>query len=269
MIPKIIHYVWVGDNPLGDLERKCMASWKKHCPDYQIVHWGNESLKEIDNAYVAEAYKHKKWAFVSDYLRLYALKEYGGFYFDTDLEITQPIDKFISHNFVMGYESYSGKILPGTAFIGAEKSSSLISNFLNEYEKIHFETSDGEIDLTPNTKRMAQFFSRNFGLKIPKRDDVTSVLQDGAVIYPPNYFCLPISDKTNYAIHHFSGSWSVSFTRKLFFKLLETKFIRIKKKEENLSPKDWLRDDETLLMEIPVSKRTSYVLIRETRSKGI
>ena len=85
MIPKIIHYVWVGSAPKSDLILKCIESWKKYCPDYKIREWNNDDVSRIDNAYVKEAFNCKKWAFVSDYLRLYALKTQGGFYFDSDL----------------------------------------------------------------------------------------------------------------------------------------------------------------------------------------
>ena len=96
MIPKIIHYVWVGNNEKPEIVLKCIESWKKYCPDFEIIEWNNDSLKEIDNKYVSQAFECKKWAFVSDYLRLYALKNFGGFYFDTDLEITNRLDNFKS-----------------------------------------------------------------------------------------------------------------------------------------------------------------------------
>ena len=98
LIPNKIHYVWVGGKEKPDLVKKCIESWKKHCPDYEIIEWNDDVLKEIDNLYVKQAYENKKWAFVSDYLRLYALYNYGGFYFDTDLEITNSIDRFRNKN---------------------------------------------------------------------------------------------------------------------------------------------------------------------------
>ena len=98
LIPKKIHYVWVGGKEKPDLVKKCIESWKKHCPDYEIIEWNDDVLKKIDNLYVKQAYENKKWAFVSDYLRLWALYHYGGFYCDTDLEITNNIDRFLEYN---------------------------------------------------------------------------------------------------------------------------------------------------------------------------
>ena len=100
MIPKIIHFVWVGDQPKSDLVLKCIATWKKYLPDYEIVEWGNDAFTKIENIYAQQAYENKKWAFVSDYLRLHALKYFGGFYFDTDLEITSDISEFRALDFV-------------------------------------------------------------------------------------------------------------------------------------------------------------------------
>ncbi len=139
MIPKIIHYVWVGDNEKPEIVLKCINSWEKFCPDYKIIQWNKNSFKEIDNLYVKQAFECKKWAFVSDYLRLYALKQYGGFYFDTDLEITNSLDIFLNNNFVSGFENFNGKISPIiTALIGAGKGNSVICELLKEYDDIPF-----------------------------------------------------------------------------------------------------------------------------------
>ncbi|EKT54174.1 glycosyltransferase family 32 protein [Providencia burhodogranariea] len=103
MIPKIIHYIWVGDNQKPQFVLDCIATWKKYLPDYEIMEWGNECLKIIDNAYAHEAYENKKWAFVSDYIRLYALYKHGGIYLDTDVEVTKNFDDFLALDFFSGY----------------------------------------------------------------------------------------------------------------------------------------------------------------------
>ncbi|MEN7470513.1 glycosyltransferase family 32 protein, partial [Providencia stuartii] len=89
MIPKIIHYIWVGNNPKPQFVLDCIETWKQHLPDYEIMEWGNDCLETINNTYVNEAIKNKKWAFASDYIRLYALYNYGGIYLDSDVEVTQ------------------------------------------------------------------------------------------------------------------------------------------------------------------------------------
>ena len=104
-IPKIIHYCWFGGNPLPELAQKCIASWKKYCPDYEIREW-NESNFDVNTAplYVRQAYSKKKWAFVTDYVRLWAMTKYGGIYMDTDVEVTRPLDSILEHEAVSGYE---------------------------------------------------------------------------------------------------------------------------------------------------------------------
>ena len=130
MIPKKIHYVWVGNQPKSKLVKACIKSWKKYCSDYEIIEWNNDALMNIDNQYVREAFEEKKWAFVSDYLRLYALKTQGGFYCDADLEITNLLDEFLNLDFVTGYENYKGNIAPITALMGASKDNKIITDLL-------------------------------------------------------------------------------------------------------------------------------------------
>lgn len=207
MIPKIIHYVWVGDNEKPDLVTKCIASWKKYCPDYEIMEWNNSSLKDIDNLYLQQAFQNRKWAFVSDYLRIYALYKYGGFYFDSDLEITQSIESFHDNKFVSGYERWKEHISPITALMGSEKSNKIIKDFLDEYSTLSFIKPDGTMDQTTNTIRIRDYFASKYGLMAPYDGTKPTKLANDGVIYPYFYFCTPLSDKINYAIHHFNGSW--------------------------------------------------------------
>ena len=157
MIPKIIHYVWVGDKPKPQSVLKCIESWKKYCPDYEIKEWGNEVLNDIDNAYVKEAFEAKKWAFVSDYIRLLALRKYGGIYLGTDLEITKNLDIFLKNDFFMGYEIYQEKLGYQTALIGAIKNHKIINDILSQYNNIRF-IVNGKMDMTPNPKKFATYF---------------------------------------------------------------------------------------------------------------
>ena len=106
MIPKIIHYCWFGGNDKLESVMKCIESWKKYLPDYEIMEW-NESNFNIKkaNQYVREAYDNKKWAFVTDYVRLIALYENGGIYFDTDVEVFKSFDSLLSEKAFFGFES--------------------------------------------------------------------------------------------------------------------------------------------------------------------
>ena len=90
MIPKKIHYCWFGGNPLSEGAKKYIETWKKYCPDYEIIEWNENNFDVTQNQYCKEAYEAKKWAFVSDYARFWILYKYGGIYFDTDVEVIKP-----------------------------------------------------------------------------------------------------------------------------------------------------------------------------------
>jgi mannosyltransferase OCH1-like enzyme len=105
MIPKVIHYCWFGGKPLPELAKKCIASWKKKCPDYEIKEWNETNFDLSSNRYLQEAIKMKKWAFASDYIRLAVLYNEGGIYLDTDVEILKPLDKFLRHDFFTNFEN--------------------------------------------------------------------------------------------------------------------------------------------------------------------
>ena len=109
MIPKIIHYCWFGRNPLPELAQKCIASWRKYLPDYEIKEWNEDNFDVNMIPYTAEAYKAKKYAFVSDYARFWILYKYGGLYFDTDVEVIKPMDDIIARGPFMGCENEAGK----------------------------------------------------------------------------------------------------------------------------------------------------------------
>lgn len=207
MIPKIIHYVWVGGNEKSPLVLKCIESWKRFCPDYEIMEWNDSTLSQFNNKYVEEAVKAKKWAFASDFIRLYALKNYGGIYVDSDLEITANIDEFLKHNFFTGFEIYNEKVLPLTALMGAEKDNGIISDLIKYYDNRHFVIKRGKYDMTPNTITISNYFIDKF--KVNPEYDGTKILEltPNSIVYPYWYFCTPKQNEINYSIHHFSGSW--------------------------------------------------------------
>lgn len=263
MIPKIIHFVWVGDAPKSELVQKCMDSWKKYCPDYQIMEWGNGAVAQIDNAYVQEAFKAKKWAFVSDYIRLYALNKFGGFYFDSDLEITDNIDKFRDNKFVTGYESYEDHISPFTAFMGASQDSLIIKDLFDQYHDLHFIQPDGTYNQTTNTARVSEYFGDKYGVNKPyDGTNVTNLGSDG-VIYPYWFFCTPLDDKPNYSIHLFNGSWLDGWKRKTKFQVGAFSFVRFKRihNTQNIP----LATTEKILLKIPVSAKKFFAIIRTAK----
>ena len=231
MIPKIIHYVWVGNSEKPELVLNCIESWKKYCPDYEIIEWNNDSLSTINNKYVSQAFECKKWAFVSDYLRLYALKKFGGFYFDTDLEITHNIDEFLDKNFVAGFEEYNRKVAPMTALIGAEKNNKIISDLLSEYDNIEF-IKNGNMDTTTNVTRVTKYFENKYNYKKTNIADEKLELDEKSIIYPVYYFCIKKEGKINYSIHHYNGSWVDGYSRKNIFNFGRSKIVRFRRRKK-------------------------------------
>ena len=192
-IPKIIHYCWFGNNPKPRLVKKCIKSWKKYLPDYEIREWNDSHLNLIDLKYVKEAYEAKKYAFVSDVFRLYALKNYGGIYLDTDVEIFKSFDEFLNLNFFCGFENYYGNINPATAVIGAAKNSNLINELLNEYNDCSF-LENGAPNLYPNTLRLAKLLKNKYELENYSGKSFESLGYDGLIL--PNYYFINYCKRT-------------------------------------------------------------------------
>ena len=134
---KTIHYCWFGGKKLPKKVKKCIKTWKKYLPDYKIKEWNEKNFDINSCNFVKEAYENKKWAFVSDYVRIYALYHEGGIYFDTDMKIIKDVSNIIDKDFVMGFED-SGYV--GTAFIGVkEKKNKYIKEIMEYYNNIsHF-----------------------------------------------------------------------------------------------------------------------------------
>lgn len=153
-IPKIIHYCWFGKNPKDKTVRKCIRSWRKYCPEYEIIEW-NESNFDVNSIpYTAQAYACRKWAFVSDYARLKIIYEYGGIYLDTDVELKKPLDCLLSYNGFLGFEKMGNvyQINTGIGF-GAVCGHPLIKKLMESYHSLSFYTSDGKMDLQPCSER--------------------------------------------------------------------------------------------------------------------
>ena len=223
MIPKIIHYCWFGRNPLPELAQKCIASWKKYLPDYEIKEWNEDNFDVNIIPYTAEAYAAKKYAFVSDYARFWILYKYGGIYFDTDVEVIRPFNDIINNGNFMGFEvdpdgeNSPDKYAPWFSFcvnpglgIGMEKNHPFMEEMLNFYANLHF----GNRKLDPWLETIVAYTTKCLvknGLQnksgIQKVGNIT--------IYPHTYFApinviskrLHITPQT-YSIHQYMGSWN-------------------------------------------------------------
>ena len=220
MIPKIIHYCWFGGKPLPPLAEKCLASWKKYCPEYKIIRWDENNFDISSVPYVDEAYKAKKYAFVTDYVRLYALYHCGGIYMDTDVEVLKPLERFLNHRAFSGFENTD--MVP-TGIMGSEKGGVWVAEELQYYSSRHFLLSNGQFDLTPNTKTITEHLVKSGFLLNNSYQEHRGVIS----MYPKDFFCpkswvtneLHITENTH-TIHHFNGSWVPAY-KKFLLKILK------------------------------------------------
>jgi len=224
MIPKIIHYCWFGGKRLSEDAKRYIASWQKLCPDYKIMEWNESNFDVKMVPYVNEAYEEKKWAFVSDYVRLYALKNYGGIYLDTDVEMIKSMDVFLSNKSFIGAES---KYSICTAVIGAEKNALFINELLKIYDGIHFLDEKG-LDTMPNSQRIFKFLESEYNYK----DSDKPIYLNNCTIYPKDYFspinCYTFEQKNTintYCVHRYAGTWKSE--KEIFLNRLKAFVTRI------------------------------------------
>lgn len=207
MIPKVIHYCWFGRNPLPPLAIKCIESWKKYLPDYEIKEWNEDNFDLSLYPYVKEAYESRKFAFVTDVVRLYALYHEGGIYMDTDVEVLKTLDPFLHHHAFSGFEN--DRNIP-TGIMASEKGGKWAKDNLEYYNDRHFIKEDGTMDLTTNVVTITNYMLP-FGLR---QDNTYQDFPNLITFYPKDYFCpieheghlLKMTENT-VCIHHFAGSW--------------------------------------------------------------
>lgn len=215
-IPKIIHYCWFGRGQKPELAEKCIASWKENCPDYIIKEWNEDNFDLDSNLYVRQAYDSRKFAFVTDFVRLFALYHEGGIYMDTDVEVLKPLDVFLTHRAFSSFEN-NNKI--PTGLMAAEAGNPWIKDLLDEYTDLSFLDADGSMDLTPNVERITNLTLRKYGLNpVSSYQDLAGGI---VTMYPHDYFC-PKDWQTgninltenSHTIHHFAGSWHTEAQKK-------------------------------------------------------
>ena len=221
MIPKIIHYCWFGGNPEPEDVKKCIVSWKKYLPNYEIRRWDESNYDVHKNQYMSDAYKEKKWAFVSDYCRLDVVYRYGGIYLDTDVEIIKSFDPLLKEKMFCGFESRDPMMLKkrrqieqSVAFglgFGAEAGHPALKDMLDLYETLNFYKEDGSLNLVACPHYQTQIL-KQYGLV----DNGETQRFKNGIAYSAEYFC-PLSNVTNkmlfltentYSIHHFTVSWA-------------------------------------------------------------
>lgn len=231
MIPKKIHYCWFGKNKLPDKAVKCINSWKKYCPDYEIIEWNEDNFDVRQNGYTAFTYDNRKFAFLSDYARLQIVLKEGGLYFDVDVEIIRPLDELLVHKAFFGFETEE-YVNTGVGF-GAEANNLIVAGMLREYD-ILLDGKHGTIGCPLlNTQALMKYGLKQNGMK---------QTIDGAMIYPIQYFN-PYDDPTGIlntteetvSIHWYAKSWMDKKTiirsklTKPIHRLLGTEFFKKRK----------------------------------------
>lgn len=212
MIPKIIHFCWLSDDEYPELVSKCINSWKEKLPDFEIRHWNKDCINELNSIWVNEAFQSKKYAFAADYIRLYAIYTYGGFYLDSDVEVIKDFNKLLDYPYIFGYEASTNVNVIEAATFGAEKGNLYIKKCLDYYSNRHFIKNNNEYDMEPLPCVLKKCLAndtitiddlKSFDINSPKiqvlpRDFFSpKSLIDGVIRITPN----------TYSIHHFTASW--------------------------------------------------------------
>lgn len=209
MIPKVIHYCWFGGKALPRSARRCIASWRKFLPDYEIIEWNESNFNVNMIPYTAEAYAAKKYAFVSDFARFWVLYHHGGVYFDTDVEVIRPMEDIIAKGAFMGIEAKASPeqtctyVAPGLG-IACEAGNDIWRRIIRTYEQFpSFENNVTVCGIVTDVLRELNIRVAPEGGEFP-----------GLALYPPEYFCpqammgapIRLTDRTR-SIHHYDASW--------------------------------------------------------------
>lgn len=201
MIPKIIHYIWLGGGAKSERIKTCYESWKKNEPDWEIKEWNENSIDVTTNKWCRGAYEARKWAFVTDYLRLWILYNYGGVYMDTDVELYKPIDEFMSCKGFTGFETTH---YPACGLIAAEKGNPVIKKMMDFYEDKEFINYPDWRDFITNERTSVCVQSNILAAEGINRDDDSMQYCKDFAVYPSSCFH---TKGEGYAYHSWEGSW--------------------------------------------------------------
>ena len=213
MIPKIIHYCWFGGGKMPKTAKKCIDSWKKFCPDFEIREWNEENCDYLTIPFMAEAYAAKKYAFVSDIMRLIVLEQYGGVYFDTDVEVLRDISPLLYDEGFIGFENE--QFVNSGQGMAAIPHQPVVQAMIEEYRKRHFTNADGSVNAVGCPHLNTDVLER-FGLVRNGQEQLVA----GIHVYPWDYFN-PLDSLTGRltktentcSIHGYSMSWLPRRTR--------------------------------------------------------
>ncbi|MEK5104094.1 glycosyltransferase [Cytobacillus sp. FSL M8-0252] len=206
-IPRIIHYCWFGGGEKPELMKQCIRSWEEHLPHYELKQWDESNVDVTCNAYVHEAYQAKKYAFVSDYFRMYALYTEGGVYLDTDVEVYQSFDRFLHYPSFWGFEE--GNYI-ATSTIGASKGHPLIQYFLESYQSNHFINDDGTFNEWTNVAAITEEMKKKGVICNGQKQVIEEmgVIFEQTIFSPYDYInCRDLQSDETVTKHHFYQSW--------------------------------------------------------------
>lgn len=216
-IPKKIHYFWFGKGPIPELHQKCIDSWHRVCPDYEIIRWDESNYDITKNQYMEQAYMVGKWGFVPDYARLDVIYEHGGIYLDTDVEVIRTFDELLNLNAFACFES-KYLVALGLGF-GAKPHNQCLKKLMNDYNNRSFIKNDGSLDLTPSPFLQTKVL-KDIGLELNNKFQIVEDL----VVLPteclsPDNNMIPHITKNTFSIHHYAGSWTSDGQQKMLDKI--------------------------------------------------
>jgi hypothetical protein len=199
MIPKIIHYVWLGKKQKPKDIVMCMKTWQKKLPGFKLMEWNESNIPFTDNVFLYRAYKEKRWAFVSDYVRMSVINRYGGVYLDTDVIVVRDLEPLLNNDAFVGFESSD---LPFSAVFGACPNHPFIRKNLDFYDKLNVEEVNFSDPKIINTNIASDILVDDFGCL---RNNKEQCLRGGIHVYPDYMLCK--ASKKSFTIHVMTGSW--------------------------------------------------------------
>lgn len=219
MIPKIIHYCWLSGDPFPESIQRCIDSWKRILPDYEIVLWDTQRFNLSSSPWVKQAFESKKFAFAADYIRMYALYNYGGIYLDSDVEVLKPFDDLLDLPYFIGQENTPSGIEAAT--IGSEKGWPVAKLMLDRYDRKNFKGKDGHLDMRSLPYMLRRCIEFNFQYNLISDKSQFNFNDNIINVFPVDYFSPKawntgkITVTTNtYSIHHFAASWMSHISKK-------------------------------------------------------
>lgn len=216
MIPKIIHLCWLSGDPYPPKIQACIDSWKEHLPDYEIMLWDTSRFDVNSTTWTRQAFEAKKYAFVADYIRLYAVYNYGGIYLDSDVEVIKPLDDLLSLPYFAGIEAGPDGIEMGA--FGAEKGTGWLKCMMDYYENRSFIMENGNMDMAAMPSVMGKLIRKKYYWTLIKTPEEFEMDPARICLFPVDWFCAHplyddkdnkkyyITDNTR-TIHHFANSW--------------------------------------------------------------